>query len=353
MQTQYNATVSCFLVNSFAWSVGLPLPSDSPLCRQMLAPMLTSFTYTADNPERQLEHVISLTRLTVLKLSGSLQNPLDATMCTHWLCQLPSLHTLHLSHPSHITSDTFRMQQLRCLHLQSPLDPLCDLSRCTQLTSLYLELVENNNDVLECLTLPVGDDVRLKHLRLERGNGSNGQFLKGFQTMENLAAATRLTKLEIRHCFPNSLVQKAWPPCLPMLKVLKLTGLKYDFPPQLLQYKCLQEVSFALQHGIRRIPVWFSQMTQLQRVAFPSSSFSEFATPLLELTQLKSLSLSTSCRGVLTTLPRAILSVAAWPHLSCLDLCSPWGRQGLSLDSHLVLLQLMEALGTRQSILRI
>ena len=353
MQAQYNATVSCFLVNSFAWSVGLPLPSDSPLCRQMLAPMLTSFTYTADNPERQLEHVISLTRLTVLKLSGSQKTPLNVTMCTRWLCQLPCLHTLHLSHPCHMTSDTFRMQQLRCLHLRSPLDPQCDLSRCTQLTSLHLELVEHRNDVLECLMLPVGDDVSLKHLRLDRGNGSSGQFEDGFETMENLAAATQLTKLEIRHCFPNSFVQKAWPPCLPMLEMLKLTGLKYGIPPQLLQYKCLHDFSFAAQHGIRRIPVWFSQMTQLQRVAFPSSSFSEFPTPLLALTQLKSLSLSTSCRGELTTLPRAILSVAAWPHLSCLDLCSPWGRQGLSLDSHLVLLQLMEALGTKQSILRI
>ena len=336
------------LLLCFVLSVGLPLLSDSPLCCQMLAPMLTSFTYTADNPERQLEHVISLTRLTVLKLSGSLKTPLDATMCTHWLCQLPSLHRLYLSHPSHLTSDIFQMQ-----HLQSPLDPQCDLSGCTQLTSLHLALVEDEDDVLECLILPSGHDVSLKHLRLERLK-AKGRIRLG--RIENLAAATQLTKFEIIDCFPDSFVQEAWPPCLPMLEVLNMTGSKYGPPPQILQYKRLLNLSFDPQpsrYALTSIPDWFSQMTQLQRVAYKSCSFSEFPAPLLALSQLVSLCLSNRVLGERMTLPRAILSVAAWPHLSCLNLRSFWGKKGLSVDSHVMLLQLLEALGTKQSVLQI
>ena len=314
--------------------------------------MLTSFTYHAHDPERQLEHVISLTRLTVLKLSGSLRKPFDTTLFAHWLCQLPCLHTLRLSHPCHMTSDMFRIQHLRCLHLQAPLDSRCDLSLCTQLTSLHFELVYEVDDALDCLVLPMGRDVSLKHLRLE----SDPEYRVRSGSIENLAAATQLTHLEIIYYCPESFLQEAWPPCLPMLEKLNMIGSTYGPPPQILQYKRLLELRFApspIIYAFTTIPDWFSQMTQLQRVAFWSCSFSEFPTPLLALSQLVSLCVSDTHLSVPMTLPRAILSVAAWPHLCCLDMRMPEGKNGLSVDSHLVLLQLLEALGTNQSILQI
>ncbi len=170
------------------------------------------------------------------------------------------------------------------------------------------------------LQLPQSCCVSLKHLVL----GHIGHKL------HSLAGCTQLTYLELhddqtmretgRLCFRNSrhynrlpnaifsVLPVDWPSTMPELNTIKVCGMPYPVPAQLLGYPILREIHLPrLQQKL--LPDWFGDLAQLTKLSLTSRSFSCFPECLLRFSQLE------AARLILPYFPKQIVQMATWPRL--------------------------------------
>ncbi len=203
------------------------------------------------------------------------------------------------------------------------------------------------------LLLLVGQCVQLQHLDISAYySNANEATPVTFGALLNLAAASQLTRLELTNCWPDNLADGAWPSSMPMLKRLELLGSPSPPPAQMVNYSNLQHIQYDQRgYDFERyaIPDWLSQITQLKSLDLSGGAAVNFPICLLELSQLISLRLS-----YCSLLPAVITSFATWPNLIDLDLHCCGGTASadvVSIDTHLSLIELKEALGPRSWIL--
>lgn len=182
-------------------------------------------------------------------------------------------------------------------------------------TAMSVEFRGNSSRI----SLPAGNNVCLDCLQLQHRMSGTFQF----EALLNLDSASRLTFLEFKNCCADNLVRQHWPHSLPALRRLELSDCPGHLPCQMMNYCSLRVVKFGQRESgaagyNESLPPWFSQMTQLEEVAFHGCQFPEVPPCVLQLSRLKALLLTEPAAPM--ELPAQTASLAAWPNLTCLNL---------------------------------
>ena len=262
---------------------------------QLLQNPCVSLTVGPGLSSQHLLKICILTNLTYLKLRFTKMYPerVMKGMPMDSLTKLQVLNELKLSFPPRLPLLLSKLASLESLTMAPRTAAILDMSSLTQVCSLRLGQGYNclpsfySVQTRVPVILPAVPKARLLALAIHT-----------LCDIQNLHEANNLTQIEIS-AKPGIMLGVSWPTALPHLQrltVCKVTD-RYMSPDEWQHYTQLRCLCLPDYEG--SLPVWFSNLQQLEVLSMPDAQMNGIPECLFQLSELKHLDLS-RFQGLLT-----------------------------------------------------